>query len=326
MLKVACIVDDDVNPFELGVACEVFGDDRSTSGVPRMDFRVVAAQPGKISVDYQGGFSLWVEHDLAFVDEADVVVVPAFQNCANRTCGAEVLDAIRAAYHRGATVLALCTGAFVVAQAGILDGRSATTHWRHADRLQERFPEIDVQPNAVFVDEGQVITSAGTAAAVDASLHLIGRLFGARAAATIARGMVVPPVRDGGQVQYASGPVAEQRADTLAPLVGWMSARLEQDHTVASLARQANLSERTLARRFRDELGTTPGAWLTAQRVRKAQQLLEATDLGLDVVAQDSGFGSAALLRHHFARVLGTTPSAYRKRFQCDAEELALAG
>lgn len=329
MIKVACIVEDGVNTFELGVASEVFGDDRSAHGVPLMDYRVVTPTPGKITLDYQGGAALWVEHGLEFAAQADVLVVPAFTNCTERECSTASLQVVRDAYERGATVLTLCTGAFVAAEAGILDGRRATTHWRHAATMRERFPAVDVQPDAVFVDEGRIITSAGTAAAVDASLHLVARLFGARAAATIARSMVVPPVRDGGQVQYASGPVAERRAETLAPLVDWMSAHLDDEHSVSSLARRANLSERTFARRFRDELGTTPGSWLTSQRVRRAQQLLEATDLGLDTVAQEAGFGTAALLRHHFSKVLGTTPSAYRKRFACqddDVAEMALAG
>ncbi len=321
MHKVAVIVDDGVNPFELGVAAEVFGDDRSDRGVPRFDYRIVAPVPGRVALDYPGGADLLVQHDLSFVDEADIVVVPAYTDCAGRDCHVGAIEALRRAHARGAWILTLCTGAFVAAKAGLLDGRRATTHWRHTDRLARDFPTIEVDADAIFVEDGRVVTSAGTAAAIDASLHLVTVLFGARAAAVIARGMVVPPRRDGGQSQYAVGPVAEQRAETLAPVLHWAAERLDEDHTIASLARRAMLSERTFARRFREELGTTPLAWLTGQRVQRARQLLEATDLSLDVVAQQSGFGTAALLRHHFQRQLGTTPSAYRRRFACDLEE-----
>ncbi len=321
-MKVACIVDDLVNPFEVGVACEVFGDDRSDRGVPRFEFRVVAPVPGRVAVDYQGGLALHVEHDLSFVDEADVVVVPAFRDCAEETCGVEVLDAIRRAHERGAWILSLCTGAFVLARAGLLDGGRATTHWRHADRMQDVYPAIDVACDELYVQHGRVITSAGTAGAIDASLHLVTVLLGAQAASTIARGMVMPPQRDGGQSQYATGPVVERRAETLAPLVAWMSANLADDHSVASLAARAHMSERTFARRFKDELGTTPAVWLASHRVRRAQQLLEATDLTLDAVAAEAGFGTAALMRHHFQQRLSTTPSAYRQRFQVTQETL----
>ncbi|SDH40355.1 GlxA family transcriptional regulator [Agrococcus jejuensis] len=321
-MKVACIVDDLVNPFELGVACEVFGDDRSAYGVPRFDFRVVAPTPGRVAVDYQGGFSLDVAHDLAFVDEADIVVVPAFRDCARDTCGIAVLDAIHRAHARGAWILSLCTGAFVLARAGLLDGGRATTHWRHADRMQDEFPAVDVACDALYVQHGRVITSAGTAGAIDAALHLVTVAIGAQSASTIARGMVMPPQRDGGQSQYATGPVAERRAETLAPLVAWVSANLELDHSIATLAARAHMSERTFARRFKDELGTTPAAWLASRRVRRAQQLLEATDLTLDAVAAEAGFGTAALMRHHFQQHLSTTPSAYRQRFQVSRPEL----
>jgi transcriptional regulator GlxA family with amidase domain len=315
-VKVACIVDDLVSPFEIGVASEVFGDDRTDRGVPRFDFRLVAPTPGRISVDSAGGFAMVVDHDLAFADEADVVIVPAFRDCGVDTCGVAVLDAIRRARSRGAWVLTLCTGAFVAARAGILDGGRATTHWRHADRLQDEHPAIEVSCDALYVQHDRVITSAGTAGAIDAALHLVTQVAGAQAAATIARAMVMPPQRDGGQSQYATGPVVERHAETLAPLVEWMAQHLDVQHTVGSLAARAHMSERTFARRFKDELGTTPAAWLASHRVRRAQQLLEATDLTLDAVAAEAGFGTAALMRHHFQQHLSTTPSAYRQRFQ----------
>ncbi|ERG63229.1 hypothetical protein L332_02020 [Agrococcus pavilionensis RW1] len=316
MLKVACIVDDDVSAFELAVAGEVFGYDRTDRGVPRHDFRVVTQTPGPVRV--AGGLDLpmMVEHGLGFADEADLLILTPYAQCEyDGECSLAVSRVLQRAVERGARVLALCSGAFVAAKAGILDGRRATTHWRHIDGLAAQFPHIALERDALWVDDGPVTTSAGTAAAIDASLHVVRQLHGAQAAAVIARSMVVPPLRDGGQSQFAVGPVAEQRAETLAPLIDWMVAHLDEEHTVASLARRANLSERTFARRFREELGTTPAAWLTSQRVQRAQALLEATDLGLDVVAQQAGFGTAALLRHHFTRQLRVSPSAYRRRF-----------
>ncbi|RWR24784.1 helix-turn-helix domain-containing protein [Agrococcus lahaulensis] len=316
MLKVACIVDDEVSAFELAVAAEVFGADRTDRGVPRNDFRVVTPTPGPIRVEGGLGLPIMVQEGLAFADEADVVIVAPYADCCiDAACSVSIAHVLQRAVARGARVLTLCTGAFVAARAGILSGRRVATHWRHVEQLAEQFPDIVVERDALWADDGPVTSSAGTAAAIDASLHLIRELQGAQVAAIIARSMVVPPLRDGGQSQYAVGPVAEQRADTLAPLIDWVAARLDEEHTIATLARRARLSERTFARRFREELGTTPAAWLVSQRVQRAQALLEATDLGLDAVAQQAGFGTAALLRHHFTRQLGVAPSAYRRRF-----------
>lgn len=320
MLKVACIVDDDTSVFELGVAAEVFGYDRTDRGVPRNDFRVVTPTPGPVRLAGGLGMPIMVEHGLGFADEADVVIVTPYAQCEyDGECTLSIARVLQRAVAREARVLALCSGAFVAAKAGILDGRRATTHWAHIDDLAAQFPRIELERDALWVDDGPVTTSAGTAAAIDASLHVVREIHGAQAAAIIARSMVVPPLRDGGQSQFAVGPVAEQRAETLAPLIDWIVANLEREHTVASLARRANLSERTFARRFREELGTTPAAWLTSQRVQRAQALLEATDLGLDAVAQQAGFGTAALLRHHFTRQLRVSPSAYRRRFAVPA-------
>ncbi|WP_072314981.1 helix-turn-helix domain-containing protein [Agrococcus sp. Marseille-P2731] len=318
MLKVACIVDDDVSVFELGVAAEVFGYDRSDREVPRNDFRVVTATPGPVRTAGGLGLPLVVAEGLDFADEADVIIVTPYDECSSDAeCSLPVARVLQRAVERGARVLTLCSGAFVAARAGVLDGRRVATHWMHADALAEQFPQIAVERDALWVDDGPITSSAGTAAAIDAALHLVSELQGARVAASIARSMVVPPLRDGGQRQFAVGPVAEQRAETLAPLIAWMVERLDEEHSVPALAQRANLSERTFARRFRDELGTTPAAWLASQRVQRAQQLLEVTDLGLDAVAQQAGFGTAALLRHHFTRQLGVSPSSYRRRFSC---------
>lgn len=318
MLKIACIVDDDVSVFELAVAAEVFGTDRTDRGVPRNDFRVVTPTPGPIRLAGGLGLPVMVEEGLGFADEADVVIVTPYDECSiDGECSLSVSRVLQRAVARGARVLTMCTGAFIAARAGVLEGRRVATHWRHADQLAEQFPQIVVERDALWVDDGPVTSSAGTAAAIDAALHIVREMQGAQVAAIIARSMVVPPLRDGGQSQFAVGPVAEQRAETLAPLIDWMVEHLDEEHSVASLARRARLSERTFARRFREELGATPAAWLVSQRVQRAQQLLEATDLGLDVVAQQAGFGTAALLRHHFTRQLGVAPSAYRRRFAC---------
>lgn len=318
MLRIACVIDDDVTAFELGVAAEVFGIDRTARGVPRNDFRVVTPTPGPIRIAGGLGLPIMVEQGLDFADEADIVIVTPYEECSDDVeCSLPVARVLQRAVARGARVLTMCTGAFVAARAGVLDGRRIATHWAHADALAAQFPDLVVERDALWVDDGPITSSAGTAAAIDASLHLIRELQGAQVAATVARSMVVPPLRDGGQSQFAVGPVAEQRAETLAPLIDWMVEHLDEEHSVAELARRANLSERTFARRFREELGATPAAWLTSQRVQRAQALLEATDLGLDAVAQQAGFGTAALLRHHFTRQLGVAPSAYRRRFAC---------
>ena len=325
MLKIACIVDDATNVFELAVAAEVFGTDRTDRGLPANDFRVVTPTPGPIRLEGGlGGLPLMVHEGLDFADEADVVIVTPYDDCSvDVACTLPIARVLQRAVERGARVLTMCTGAFVAARAGILDGRRVATHWAHADQLAEQFPQLHIERDALWVDDGPITSSAGTAAAIDAALHIVRELQGAQVAATIARSMVVPPLRDGGQSQFAVGPVAEQRAETLSPLIDWMVEHLDEEHSVSALARRANLSERTFARRFRDELGATPAAWLTSQRVQRAQQLLEVTDLGLDSVAQQSGFGTAALLRHHFTRQLGVAPSAYRRRFACPEPALA---
>jgi AraC family transcriptional regulator, transcriptional activator FtrA len=234
-----------------------------------------------------------------------------------------VLEALRAAAARGCTLLSVCSGAFILGAAGVLDGRRCTTHWRHAEEFAARFPEALLDPDVLFVDDGDVITSAGTAAGIDACLHLVRREQGAAPAAAIARRMVVPPQREGGQRQYVELPIPECTGDSLSPVLTWMLDNIAVEHTVSALARRAKLSERTFARRFVAETGTTPHRWLSMQRVLLARQLLEETTLGIDEIAERSGFGSAALLRHHFHRVVGVAPTDYRRTF---AQSPARAG
>ena len=211
----------------------------------------------------------------------------------------------------------MCSGAFVAGEAGLLDGRPCTTHWMHADELARRFPTAQVDRNVLFVDDGNLITSAGTAAGIDACLHLVRRELGSEVTNKIARRMVVPPQRDGGQRQYIDQPIPVRCSEGFAPHLDWILANLDKPHTVATLARRANMSARTFARRFVDETGTTPMQWVTDQRVLYARRLLEESDMDIDQIADRSGFGTATLLRHHFRRIIGVTPSDYRRSFAC---------
>ena len=309
--NVAVLVSDGVEPFELGVLHEAWGTDRSDDGLPVLDFAICAPQAGPVST--AGPFGLTVDHDLSRAAEADLVAVPAADSSVRTP--EPILEAVRAAHARGARIMSLCTGAFVLGEAGLLDGRSCTTHWRHSDRLAERFPLARVVPEVLYVDDDRVLTSAGTAAGIDACLYLWREEFGAAVASTVARRMVVPPQREGGQAQYIRSPVPDCDAETLGPMLAWITEHLHEQHTVESLARAANMSPRTFARRFRAETGTTPHAWITSRRVLRAEELLETTDRSVDWIAAEVGFGAAAMLRHHFTRARSVSPQQYRRTF-----------
>lgn len=310
--SVAALVLPATSPFEFATLCEVFGVDRTTEGVPPIDLRVCgpkAGEPLRTTV----GASLVPDHGLEGLRGADLVAVAATRD---REFAPEVLDALRAAAADGATLLSVCSGSFVLGAAGLLDGRRCTTHWMNVDELRERHPLAIIDPDVLYVDDGDVITSAGTAAGIDACLHLVRRELGSAAVNTIARRMVVPPQRDGGQRQYVEQPIPVCSADGLAPVLDWAVEHLDEEHTVSGLARRARMSDRSFARRFVAETGTTPHRWLTLQRVLLAQRLLEDTALGVDDVAARSGFGTGALLRHHFRKVVGVSPVDYRRTFR----------
>ncbi len=308
--KIVLLAIPGTAPFEFGVICEVFGIDRSAMGGPAFDFTIATAVPGPVRTSL--GFDMIISSGLDAAADADLVAVPAHST---GSVDEAYLAVIREAEARGAWVLSVCSGAFVLAQSGILDGRRATTHWMHTDALAARYPRTSVDPDVLFIEDRHVVTSAGTAAGIDAALHIVRRELGAAATNVIARRMVVPPQRDGGQAQYIAFPIQKDCADSFAEVAEWMLENLREDLTIEQLARKALMSSRTFARRFKADMGTTPAAWLNRQRIIRAQHLLEATDRSLEQIATDTGFGAAAVMRHHFLKVLQTTPTAYRRAF-----------
>ncbi|MGE2727708.1 GlxA family transcriptional regulator [Mycolicibacterium pulveris] len=311
--SVSTLVLDGLAMFEFGVICEVFGIDRSSDGVPNFDFKVCGPEPGQ-PVSTSVGVTLTPEHGLDDLVGADLVAIPAIGTSAYLP---DALRAVRAAADAGSIILTVCSGAFVAGAAGLLDGRPCTTHWMHADELAREYPTAKVDRNVLFVDDGNLITSAGTAAGIDACLHLVRRELGSEVTNKIARRMVVAPQRDGGQRQYIDQPIPVRCSERFAPHLDWIMANLDRPHTVGALAARAHMSARTFARRFVEETGRTPMQWVTDQRVLYARRLLEETDLDVDRIAEHSGFGTATLLRHHFRRIIGVTPSDYRRRFAC---------
>ncbi len=304
-----------VSVFETALPFEVFGIDRSAMGVPCYDVRLVSGEDGPLRCEM--GFSYADTDDLATLRTASTIVIPGWGREKWMTPSDEVLDELRRAHRRGARLVSLCSGAFVLAAAGLLDGRRATTHWMYTDEMMTLYPQVKLDPAVLYVGDGNVWTSAGTAAGIDLCLHLLRLDHGADVANVVARRMVVPPHRDGGQMQYVETPLPPTCTDdSLARTLEWAQGELDQPHTVESLARRAKLSPRTFARRFRAATGTTPLQWLLTQRVVQAQRLLEKSDLPIEHVAQQCGFGSAATLRQHFGRVVGTSPMSYRLTFR----------
>src|SRR4051794_4478830 len=309
----AVVADGVVGSFGLGVTAEVFGYDRTALGLPRFDFALVAETPGEVRTDT--GLRLLVDEGLDRLAQSDIVTMTAWE-LSDRVPSPALVRALRAAHARGAIIVSQCTGAFVLAHAGLLDGCRATTHWRHAGELAARFPQITVDPAVLYVDSGQVLTGAGTAAGVDTLLHLVRREWGPSAANAMARDMVVPPHRDGGQAQYIDTPVARCEDDLLGVVLEWASSHLPEDISVELLARRALMSPRSFARRFKATTGTTPHAWLLGQRLAAAEALLEDSDAPVEEIARLVGFGTAAGLRDQFTRRRGVSPRTYRQTFR----------
>ncbi|GAB3805679.1 helix-turn-helix domain-containing protein [Micromonospora zhanjiangensis] len=311
MHTVAVAVADGILNFELALAYELFN---SIPPVPRDDwYHLVIC--GRDPVRADGRFLLEPDCGLDALARADTVIVPGWADV-DQTPPADLVDAVRAAHDAGARVASLCTGAFVLAAAGLLDGRRATTHWLHAQALTSRYPRVTVDPNVLYIDEGSVLTSAGKAAALDLCLHLVRRDHGSAVANTLARKLVVSPHRPGGQAQFVAAPIPPTRDRPFSDVLTWAVERLDQPLTVTDLAGRANLSPRHLGRQFRSATGATPLQWLLTQRIRRAQELLETTDNSVEAVAAATGMGTATTLRRHFQRTVGVSPQAYRQTFR----------
>ncbi|GLZ37072.1 helix-turn-helix domain-containing protein [Actinokineospora sp. NBRC 105648] len=310
--RVVMVVTDDMPIFEAAVPCQVFGVDRPHLADPWYEFAAVPV--GDAPVRLTPGFTLAPGRPGWDVASADTLVVPACTNVHDDPPAA-LVDVVRAAHRRGARILSICSGAFVLAAAGVLDGRRATTHWLHADELSRRHPAVRVDPSVLYVEDANVITSAGTVAGIDACLHVVRVDHGAAVAAELARRLVTPPHRDGGQSQYHRPDAPAARADWLPTLVDWAGEHLHRPLSTADLAARASVSVRTLERRFAEALGLSPLRWLLRQRVRRAQHFLETSDRPIAWIATTCGFGGPASLRAHFARVVGASPTAYRRAF-----------
>ena len=313
--RVALLALDGVVAFDLGTPPQVLGAARDDAG--RRLYEVRVATPDAAPVTSSAGFTLATGHGLETLAWADTVVVAGIEGSrTDAPVRPDVLAALRAAAARGARTVSICTGAFVLAAAGLLDGRPATTHWFWADRFRQRYPHVRLDPDVLFVDDGDVLTSAGVAAGVDLCLHLVRRDHGAAVANSAARRCVVPPWRAGGQSQYIEHHVPAEPDASTAPARAWALAHLDRSPDLAELARRSAMSVRTFTRRFRAETGQSPGRWLSEQRVDRARHLLETTDLPVDAVARHAGFGTAAALRAQMAAALGVPPSAYRATFR----------
>ncbi|MFJ7195496.1 MULTISPECIES: GlxA family transcriptional regulator [unclassified Streptomyces] len=315
--RIALVCFPGVRAFDVSVITEVWGVDRTDRGVPRFDLRRTAAGPTPVAL--RGGLSLTPDRPLAWLARADLIVVPGLDDYLT-PAPAPVLEALRRAHARATPIASLCGGAFTLAQAGLLDGRQAVTHWNLTDLLSTRHPKVKVTQDALFLHDDNIWTSAGTAAGIDLCLHLVRTTHGAEAAATIARSMVTAPFRTGTQAQFIEHPTprADRDADTLAAVRAHALAHLAEPHTVAGLAAHAGMSPRSFARHFQATTGTTPLRWLITQRIAAAQKLLERTDLPLPEVARRTGFGSEVTMRQHFATHLSTSPRDYRLAFHQD--------
>lgn len=310
--RVAVVAFRGISSFHLSVPCIVFGD--AFPGTPRFELRVCAWERGPLATT--AGFDLRVQHGLEALTWADIVIVPSWRN-ADEAVPPALCQALRAAHARGALVVGLCLGAYALAEAGLLDGRRATTHWAFATHFAQRYPQVRVEPEMLYVDDGPLLTSAGTAAGLDCCLHLVRERYGAESANALARILVTPPHRQGGQAQFIDHPLPQTPRDSrLADLLDWVRTHLAEAHSLDSLAERALMSRRSFTRHFRQLTGTTVGQWLQAERLALTQRLLETTDHPVEQIAQLAGMGSPESLRHHFRQALGVSPSRWRQTFR----------
>ncbi|SSW62638.1 GlxA family transcriptional regulator [Achromobacter agilis] len=313
MHTVAIIAFEGISPFHLSVPCMVFGDDLARLGVPRYRLLICAETPGLIST--MSGFKIQVEHGLSALEQADTLIMPAWRD-PEETAPPALLEALRAGHRRGARIAGLCLGTFVLAEAGLLDGRAAATHWAWGDDFARRYPQVRLDRKSLYLDDGEILTSAGTAAAIDCCLHLLRCDHGAEVANRVARRMVVAPHRDGGQAQYIEQPLpGVTGSDRLSAALDWALEHLEQPLTLDLLADRAGMSRRNFTRRFKAKTGATVSQWVLNHRLAAAQRLLETTSKAVDRIAELAGFGSPASFRQHFLGAFSVSPSAYRRQF-----------
>lgn len=310
--QVVAIAADGVSPLDLGAVAEIFGIDRRL-GVPWYQLTVCSPEPGPVTT--RGGLSVQVADDLSSVDEAETVIVLPVEYYIHGPVATAITDSLRGAHQRGARIVSLCVGAFALAASGLLDGTQATTHWRFCGQLAREHPSIDVQPDALYVDCGQVLTSGGIAAGIDLCLHVVRTDHGVEAANTLSRRLVTGPHRAGGQAQYIERPVPDHVPGPIGEAMGWALAHLHRPLTIADLAAHAHVSSRTFSRRFTEMTGTSPHQWIIGQRVERARHLLEMSDLAVTDVARQTGFRTAQSLRQHFVKRLGVSPSLYRRSY-----------
>lgn len=306
------IAYDRLCTFEFGTAIEAFGRDDPLLKAPLYDVRVAAAEPGPLRAF--GGVEIRVQGGLELLEQAGTIVIPGWRDLAEDVPTA-LLDALKAASHRGCRIFTICAGSFVLAETGLLAGRRATTHWHHHEAMARAYPDVHVEPSVLYVDEGDILTSAGCASGLDACLHLIRHDFGPEAANRAARRLVTPPHRLGCQAQYIVQPVSVRPGNSMAPLLDKLQASPDSDIDIERLARAAHMSRRTFLRRFHDATGTTPAHWLLGVRLERAKALLETSTLPIPLIAEQCGFGTAATMRHHFRKSLNSSPSCYRKQF-----------
>ena len=318
--RVVALAYDGLCLFEFGICCEIFGLKRPEMGEDWYSFEVATLDPGQ-SLRASNGVRVAVNGSLDLLETAGTILIPGWSSI-NDPVPEVLRDVLRMAHANGTRLLSICSGVFVLAAAGLLKGKQVTTHWRYAEALAARYPDLVIVPNVLYTDNDQILTSAGSAAGIDLCLHLIRRDFGPSAANSVARRLVVPPHREGGQAQFVETSVQVPiEANRLGPLFDYLRTNLSENHTIKSLAARSGMSERTFLRRFESATGTTPARWVTGLRLQKAKDLLEESGLSIDQIADQTGFGTAATMRHHFREMLGTSPTRHRRLFQSTSKQ-----